>query len=114
MQIESPEALDNVDEIAAVEGVDGLHYGPADVQLRRDPAIYERDPDAVELQDMETVAEACKAHGKFMVAGGIGAEKVRLCASLGIQMILATGEYLFIMHGSQHAYEEARSALRSK
>ena len=111
VQIESPEAIENVEEIAAVEGVDALHYGPADVELRRDKSHYARGADAVEKQDMEVVVRACKANGKFMAAGGIGAEKVQLCASLGIEMILATGEYLFIMDGSKRASDEARGAL---
>ena len=34
VQIETPEAVRNVDEIAAVEGVDGLFVGPGDLGLR--------------------------------------------------------------------------------
>ncbi len=37
VQIETPQAVDNVEEIAAVPGVDGLFVGPGDLGLRLRP-----------------------------------------------------------------------------
>jgi 2-keto-3-deoxy-L-rhamnonate aldolase RhmA len=61
VQIETPEAVENVDAIAAVEGVDGLFVGPADLGLR-----YKNGPQNgmnVEEATDRTAAAAAK-HGK--------------------------------------------------
>lgn len=59
VQIETPIAVDNVSEIAAVEGVDGLFVGPGDLGLR----LQHHDGDMTLESAFETVAEAAKTHG---------------------------------------------------
>ena len=60
VQIETLEALRNVEEIAAVPGVDGLFLGPGDLGLR-----MKLDPSEGTLESAyERVAAACKKHGK--------------------------------------------------
>lgn len=60
VQIETLEALRNVEEIAAVPGVDGLFVGPGDLGLR-----MKLDPSEGTLESAyERVAAACKKHGK--------------------------------------------------
>lgn len=60
VQIETPEAVANVDAIAAVEGVDGLFIGPGDLSLR-----LRYDDSGLTLDGaVEQVAAACKKHGK--------------------------------------------------
>jgi len=114
VQVEPPEAIDNVDAITATPGVDAVHYGSADVQLRRDRAMYERDVDAVEDQDLETIVKAAKANGTFVVTGAVAPDTLSFWASLGVEMILATEEYLFIMQGSASVSEWARATLAGK
>ena len=73
LQIESPEALENVDEIAAVEGYEMLCFGPGDFSQRiGKPA----DMSAPEIADArKKVAAAAKKHGKVMMAPGMMAPK---------------------------------------
>ena len=60
VQIETPEAVENVDEIAAVEGVDGLFIGPADLNLR-----IRKLSSTLTIEDAtKRVAEAAASHGK--------------------------------------------------
>ena len=61
VQIETPQAVDNLDSIAAVEGVDGLFIGPADLGLRlKHSGAGARTLEAA----TERVAAAAKKHGK--------------------------------------------------
>lgn len=60
VQIETLEALRNVDQIAAVPGVDALFVGPGDLGLR-----MKLDPSEGTLESAyERVASACQRHGK--------------------------------------------------
>ena len=62
VQIETREALEAVDEIAAVDGVDVLFVGPADLAHSLGLHGPPDDPELLELA--ASVAEAADAHGK--------------------------------------------------
>lgn len=65
VQIETPEAVANVEEIAAVEGVDVVFVGPLDLTASMGISFQFEHPDFVAALDK--VAAACKKHKK--VAG---------------------------------------------
>lgn len=69
LQIESPEALEHVDEIAAVPGFNGLLFGPGDFSHRiGKPGKL----DATEVvAARRKVAAAAARHGKFAMTAGI-------------------------------------------
>jgi 2-keto-3-deoxy-L-rhamnonate aldolase RhmA len=89
-QIETREALDNIDAIAAVPGIDMVFVGPADLTLRLAVAKGEkrRLADAV-----EAVRAAAARHGKTwgVTAGSID-DLVRY-RKLGAQMVPRGGDY---------------------
>lgn len=60
VQIETIEALQNVDAIAALPGLDGLFVGPGDLNLR---LKLDHGGNTLEAA-YEQVAQACKRHGK--------------------------------------------------
>ncbi|HWL52023.1 MAG TPA: aldolase/citrate lyase family protein [Chthoniobacteraceae bacterium] len=62
LQIESPEAVEVVDEIAAVEGYDFLLFGPGDYAHRIGKAGQINDPEVLEAR--RKVEAACLRHGK--------------------------------------------------
>ena len=67
--IETPEAVENADAIAAVEGIDVLHIGASDLSTEMGiPGQYTHDRMKAALQ---TVAKAARAHGKAMGVGGV-------------------------------------------
>lgn len=68
LQIEDPEAMDCIDEIAAVEGYDMLFYGPGDYSHSIGHSGEMDHPDVV--AGFKKVAEAARRHGKF--AGTVG------------------------------------------
>lgn len=90
VQIESPEAVDNVDEIAAVEGVDGMFVGPGDLGLR-----INCDPEnLLSLEaSIEKVAQAAKRHGKAWGIPGATAEIVEEFYQQGAQLVNFGGDF---------------------
>jgi len=66
--LETPEAIEEADAIAALPGIDMVHIGALDVSnMMGIPAAY-RDPRMQAV--FETVARACRKHGKAMGVGG--------------------------------------------
>ena len=87
VMIETAEALDNLDEILSVPGVDAAYIGPSDLAyaIGLTPTGDNDDPKHVETVDR--IFEACKRHG---VAPGIhtgSVEYTRRYLEQGFQMI---------------------------
>lgn len=66
LQIESPEALENLEEIAAVQGFDILHFGPGDFSHRIGQAGNANHP-AVKAA-RQRIAQAARKHGKYAMS----------------------------------------------
>jgi len=62
VQIETPSALREADEIAAIDGVDVLFVGPAD--LSHSLGVPGKFDDETYLAALRSVIDACRAHGK--------------------------------------------------
>ena len=110
-QIESPQAVDNSDAIAAVEGVDALFLGPDDLMLRRGYSMTSPRSKETLGKDMEVVIRACQKHGKVGVMVGVGEEMLKLCLSMGFQMIVSGGDVGFLAGGSKQASGDARAVI---
>ena len=91
VQIETQEALDNVDAIAAVEGVDVLFLGPGDMSLRLGCSAAVTDPVMMEVQ--KKVADAARTHGKAWGRPVGTAEDARVLVELGAQLIAFGSEF---------------------
>lgn len=89
VQIETPQAVENVDAIAAVEGVDGLFIGPGDLGLR----IQRTDTDLTLPAAIETVAAAASRHGKAWGIPADSPEQVSRYREQGAQLIAFGGDF---------------------
>ena len=78
LQIESPEALENVEAIAAVPGFDGILFGPGDFSHRVGRAGQIDAPEVVAAR--QRVGAACRQHGKFAMTAGLIAPLAELVA----------------------------------
>jgi len=112
VQVESPEAVENAEEIAAVPGVDALFFGPDDITLRRGLPMNTPRSRKTLGREMEAVAAACRKHGKFAVTVGAGVEMLRLCVTTGFHMVVAGGDVRFLANASKQASAEARAVLK--
>ena len=95
-QIESPEALENVESIAAVPGYEMLLFGPGDFSHLIGKPGQVNAPEVVAAR--KRVAAAAKKHGKHMMAPGMMAPRAVLeeegyrVFTLGAD-VLGLGEY---------------------
>ena len=95
-QIESPEALENVEAIAAVPGFDMLLFGPGDFSHLIGKPGQVNAPEVVAAR--QRVGAAARKHGKFVMAPGMMAPRPVLEAegyrvfTLGAD-VLGLGEY---------------------
>ncbi len=88
IQIEDPEPLEALDEIAALEGIDMLFFGPGDFSHGIGAPGQWDHPELIKTR--ERVAEAAVKHGKF--AGTVG-------SPANIKDLIAMG-YRFISMGA--------------
>jgi 4-hydroxy-2-oxoheptanedioate aldolase len=111
VQIETLQAVQNVEEIAAVPGVDGLFIGPGDLGLR-----IKLDPSHGTLESaFERVAAACKKHGKAWGAPAGTAEVLKQREKQGGQLLNHGGEFSAVMDmlkTSIAAYEDRPQETR--
>lgn len=63
IQIEDPEPLDELDEIAALEGIDIIFFGPGDFSQGIGAPAEWNHPRILDTR--KRIADACLAHGKF-------------------------------------------------
>jgi 4-hydroxy-2-oxoheptanedioate aldolase len=89
-QIETPEAVAQLDEIVAVPGVDGLFFGPGDYAHRIGRLGQISHPEVIAA--MEKLAVSCRRHGKFLGTVGIGREHYLQVRKVGAQLICPGGD----------------------
>lgn len=92
-QIETPEAVANAEEIAAVPGIDLLFIGPGDLALRlaADPKI-----ELTMEQAVERVAAAAVRHGKAWGRTASSVEEIARYRAMGAQMVPWGGDFAMI------------------
>lgn len=89
LQIETPNALKHAEEIAAVDGVDGIFVGPADLSLRL--GLIDGAPTLEEAT--QQVADAAARAGKAWGIAGVGEEFWKKQRQMGAQMLIGAGDF---------------------
>jgi 2-keto-3-deoxy-L-rhamnonate aldolase RhmA len=107
IQIETPQALANAAEIAALEGVDGLYVGPSDLGLR-----LQYDASGMSLQQaIEQVAEICREAGKAWGCMPRNIEQVQRYQKMGAQLHVWGIDVKLLMEGLAQAKAELDEIL---
>jgi 4-hydroxy-2-oxoheptanedioate aldolase len=91
-QIETPEAVGNIEEIAAVPGIDLLFIGPADLGQR---LRANGDPMTM-MEIVEKVAAAARAHGKAWGITAASTDDIVRYRRLGAQMVPWGGDFALV------------------
>lgn len=99
-QIEDPEALDHVEAIAAVPGIDAIFAGPADLSV----GLGQRDMSSPQLRAaLERIGEAAQAAGKSAAAWvpnpGTGSD----WAAMGFNLFVVGSDHTFMRAGAAAA-----------
>lgn len=112
VQIETQTAIENVDSIVAVEGIDGIFLGPNDLaasHAKRWPDVWEKD-----AAYMDAVARAAKAaRGAGKVAGFLArdAAMVKRSAELGYNFIGVSSDVNYLAGAARAALAASRAEL---
>jgi 4-hydroxy-2-oxoheptanedioate aldolase len=97
IQVEDPEAVEIIEQLAEIDGVDIIFVGPGDLSVNYGIPGQLDDPRILKV--CERVAAACKKNGK---AAGIPAgtpERVRRFMDMGYSFICKGSDYYFIKNG---------------
>ncbi len=89
VQIETPQAVENVEAIAAVQGVDGLFVGPGDLGMR----LWRTETDLTMEVALQRVAAAARRHGTAWGCPAGSREQVRQLKEQGAQLIAYGGDF---------------------
>ncbi|HLM69759.1 MAG TPA: aldolase/citrate lyase family protein [Thermoplasmata archaeon] len=99
VQIETREAMDNLEAIASVDGVDLLFVGPQDLTLNLGLQDDRKNPKVREA--MRLVVAACERHGKVAGTMIIDAEEKRTAVDLGFRFISLASDVRFLLNGAK-------------
>ncbi len=97
IQIERKDALDEVDELVSIPGVDVALIGPGDLSLDLQTALSPDNP--VIIDAIDRVAEACK---KYDVQAGIhwgSTEGLKICHDKGFNLLSGSSDLDIILDG---------------
>lgn len=105
VQIEEPEVVPHLDEIAALPGVDVLFVGPGDLSLGYGQPGAHAGPEVMKV--VEAVGAACRRHGK---CAGLpcAADQVAKYRALGYGFLNVISDYRCVVNGLKAALEAAR------
>jgi 2-keto-3-deoxy-L-rhamnonate aldolase RhmA len=105
-QIESPLAVENAAEIAALDGVDVLFVGPAD--LSHAMGIPGRFDEPSFVDALKTVAAATERHGKAAAILLRSADDVPRYLDLGYRFIGISSDLNFVIDGARAVVDAIR------
>jgi 2-dehydro-3-deoxyglucarate aldolase/4-hydroxy-2-oxoheptanedioate aldolase len=108
-QVESPEAVAAADELAAIEGVDVLFVGPAD--LSHSMGIPGRFAEPAFTDALDRVVAACRAHGKSAGILLSDASQVPAHRERGFTFLGVGSDAGWVSSGSKAQAAAARAAL---
>lgn len=104
VQIETAEALENVDEIASVPGVDLLFIGPGDLALRLGVPLDWTDPKMQAAQ--QKVAAAAARHGIHWGRPSGSVEDMKRLIRAGARFIAHGSDFESVMFSMQQRYRK--------
>jgi 4-hydroxy-2-oxoheptanedioate aldolase len=107
--IETAQALDNLDDILSVEGLEAIYIGPSDLSLALGCRPVFDDPDPKAVQAIDHILERAKAHG---VVAGIhnGLPEVALArVAKGFRFVTVGSDARLLAAGSQQILKAMRA-----
>ena len=111
--IETRAALDVVDEIVALEGVDAAFMGPFDLSIALGLPPGDNDGEPVFDEAVKSIIGACRTHNK---AGAVlsNASVAPLRVQQGFQMVSVTTDIASLTMASQTALATVRGSMSAK
>lgn len=104
VQIEDHEAIDCVDAIAAVDGVDVLFVGPADLSMSYGVPLQREHP--LIQKALDKVANAAAKNGKWWGTITETPEAAQRELDRGARMVTCADDHFLLVRGLQEAYRQ--------
>lgn len=110
VMLETPEAIENADAIAAVDGVDILMIGTNDLCAEMGiPGEFNHERTVAAYQAM---IDACNKHGKYAAMGGVyDHDLMEMYIKMGVRFMLGGADLGFIMGAAQKRSEFLRALV---
>ncbi|MDE0769420.1 MAG: aldolase/citrate lyase family protein [Opitutaceae bacterium] len=109
VQIESPTAVENVDEIAAVDGVDALFVGPMDLSVSM--GIPREFTHPYFLDATRKVVDAANRHNKASGILAFGAAEIAATYARGFTLVAVGSDGGMVANGMAELVSENRKAI---
>ncbi|OLT12081.1 aldolase [Kocuria sp. CNJ-770] len=111
VMIETPQGLENVEEICAVEGVDGVYVGPSDLCLAVG-GRFPNDPDVKEVFDaaIDRVLTAARAAGKIPAIHTPDGEIARQRIAQGFTFVTIASDLTHLEQAARQHLDQARGS----
>lgn len=110
--IETPEGVKNIDEIAAVEGVDGIFIGPADLSTSMG---YLANPTVPEVQEaIRHIELGAKKAGKFLGTVAANAEGAKVLYDKGYGVIYFMSDVTDLAKMAAASVKEFKNYIKSE
>ena len=108
--IETAQALDNLDDILSVEGLDAIYIGPSDLSLALGctPTFDDLDPKAAEAVDH--ILARAKAHGVVAAIHNGSPEAALKRIAKGFQFVTISSDARLMAAGAQQIMAKMRAA----
>jgi 4-hydroxy-2-oxoheptanedioate aldolase len=106
--IETQEALDNLDEILSVKGLDAIYVGPSDLSLSLGHPAGLDKPDEWMMTALKKIIDGCRRHKIHAgIHTGVPAYAKRMI-EMGFAFVTVGGDARFLTAGSQQTVHEMR------
>lgn len=109
--IETHQALDNLDAILAVEGLDAIYVGPSDlsISLGCKPVFDDVEPKVADA--IAYIAERCAVHGVKAGAHNFASEGAKRRLKIGYNFVTVGSDARLMTLGSQAIVQEMQDSL---
>jgi len=107
LQVETPHAIEQIEAIGGVDGVDALFIGPADLSAAMGHIGQLTHPAVMHL--MASAVQRCKAADIPVGTLGNSAEMVAQYRAIGFDFVAVSSDIGFIMRGAQAALAALRT-----
>jgi 4-hydroxy-2-oxoheptanedioate aldolase len=105
--IETKTALGVIDDILAVEGLDGVFVGPSDLSVTFSGGEKVAPTDAFIDAPIREIAARAKAAGKIAGAYAVNGERVRFFRKAGFQLIALASDLVYVARGISALLDDA-------
>ncbi|RJN31887.1 HpcH/HpaI aldolase family protein [Nesterenkonia natronophila] len=100
--IEDASAYRDIEEILALDVVDGIFVGPSDLSMRRNRGAY--DAGTEDLEDIRLLAQAARQAGKPWVLPAWSPQEKELAVREDAELVILTMQYGALLQGFQSAH----------